>query len=267
MRLGRAAEPREALDARRRARRPAPPARSEPAAAGAGAPEPARRSAGQVGRRLRASSAVVGRRRRRRRSRRPASSTASSRRRRRRRRRRRSSSSSSARRPRRRRLVVVLGSSSVASSGIARRAHPTSRPLGMRRRVVVGWPRPVAPERGSTSADDDERRATRSARSGCRRTSSCPARSVSRTNRTTPYQMKKTSSRSPGPQPRAQRGSRARSATSAPSTPESDSYRNSGWKRGRLAGDSAHGYVRRRGGRSRSGCPTAASSAGRTAPG
>ena len=90
-------------------------------------------------------------------------------------------------------------------------------------------------------------------------------RKVSRTKRTMPYQTKKSSRRSPGRSDfRAWNPSQIRA--SAPSTPDSDSYRKSGWK-------SVDPGRRRRTGRprcdarSRSGSPTAASSACRTAPG
>ena len=57
-----------------------------------------------------------------------------------------------------------------------------------------------------------------------------PSRNASSVNRTAPYQMKKTSSRSPGrSRLRAWKPSQMR--TIAPSAPDSDSYRNSGWNR------------------------------------
>src|SRR4029077_5410891 len=56
-----------------------------------------------------------------------------------------------------------------------------------------------------------------------------PVRSPSRANRVTPYQMKKIQSRSPGPSAAERRAASHRS-TRAPAIPDSDSYRNSGWK-------------------------------------
>ena len=55
------------------------------------------------------------------------------------------------------------------------------------------------------------------------------ARRASRPNRTTPYQMKNTASRSPVRRRRAYRRAR-NSSTSRPRKPDTDSYRNSGWK-------------------------------------
>ena len=69
------------------------------------------------------------------------------------------------------------------------------------------------------------------------------ARSVSSTNRTMPYQMKKIRSRSPA-RSRRRRWKPSQIRTSAPRTPEIDSYRNSGWKCGRL-GELGRAGVRR----------------------
>src|SRR5436189_2588659 len=55
------------------------------------------------------------------------------------------------------------------------------------------------------------------------------ARNVSRKNRTTPYQTKKTSSRSPV-RSRLRRWKPIQMSVTAPSAPEIDSYRKSGWK-------------------------------------
>ena len=65
-------------------------------------------------------------------------------------------------------------------------------------------------------------------------------RSVSRANRTTPYQMKNVSARSPTRSRfRSRKPSQIRNA--APSNPDSDSYRKSGWNRVVSNGKAAHG--------------------------
>ena len=56
------------------------------------------------------------------------------------------------------------------------------------------------------------------------------ARRNSRAKRVVPYQMKKTSSRSPGRSHERSRYPR-NTRNAAPSRPEIDSYRNSGWNR------------------------------------
>ena len=77
-----------------------------------------------------------------------------------------------------------------------------------------------------------------------------PVRRVSSRNRTTAYQMKKISSRSPGrirgPQRRA-----IHSRVTAPRIPLIDSYRNSGWKPVVASRVHRARVQRRRGGRSR----------------
>ena len=58
-------------------------------------------------------------------------------------------------------------------------------------------------------------------------------------NRVDPYQMKKIPSRSPGTSHFAWRASQSR--VIAPRSPDSDSYRNSGWKNVVSTGNAAQG--------------------------
>ena len=145
---------------------------------------------------------------------------------------RRRSSSASARRHRRirrRRLVVVVDR--------RRRPRRLDRPperaprraLGMARRIVERVARAVAPGQDQR-APGRRTAATRSARSGPRRRSSCPARNVSSDEADDAVPDEEEQDQVAGAQPlRAWNPSQIR--TSAPSSPDSDSYRNSGWKR------------------------------------
>ena len=112
-------------------------------------------------------------------------------------------------------LVVGLFVAAPRSRLAARSRHP-----GRAVRGDGGRGSPARPRRT---------RPTRSARREPRRRSSCSVRSNSSTNRTLPYQMKNTATRSPGRSRCPYRRVSNRIVTN-PRKPESDSYRNSGWK-------------------------------------
>ena len=69
-----------------------------------------------------------------------------------------------------------------------------------------------------------------------------PVRMNSSTNRVAPYQTKKISSRSPGTS-LAVRRLASHSSVAAPIRPDTDSYRNNGWKCVVASGKSSHGYA------------------------
>ena len=151
------------------------------------------------------------------------------------------------RRRRRRRVVRVVG-----------------RPLGRSRsRVRPAGAVPIPQQRRARRARS---RPTRSGPSGCRRTSSSRCAGTRARTGSSPYQTKKISSRSPG----TSRESRRRASHS--SDARADRARTA-TRTGTVAGSgsSRAGTSRtdtpRPGGRSRSRCPTAGTSAARTAPG
>ena len=108
------------------------------------------------------------------------------------------------------------------------------RPIARRPRPA-GGARPAAPARPTITASDTIIAV------GIPKKVQLSMRRVSSANRTAAYQMKKMRSRSPGrirlPHRRA-----IQSSVTAPRTPLSDSYRNSGWNPVVASGYSVHGY-------------------------
>ena len=253
----------------------APPrARRGPPARRAGRrPAPARRRAGRPGRPRQAEPAggrigVVARRRLR-----LGSGSASALDRRRARRRRVVVVGPSSSPARRRRLVVVVVGRLVVASSSPSPAGSTGRPtapqvatVGSARWIVERMPRRWRQTRMQQRRDDEQQRHDLGGRDPEERPVVLRAGLEDEADDAVPDEEDE--QQVARPQPVAGSGSRARRGTSAPSSPGHRLVQEQRMEAGSTRGKRRAARVGARSdGRSRSGCPTAASSAGRTAPG